>query len=100
MNLFKVKKKLGKFGAKQLYFSDTCALDIFDKFDNELDTAIFDQAKVKWANNKLCQLVKTWPKHLLVVKLFFSSAVTARQVPCHSLQVSQELQMLSSPNFC
>ena len=30
---------------------------------------------------------------------FFSSVVTARQVPCHSLQVSQELQMLSSLNL-
>ena len=29
----------------------------------------------------------------------FSSAVTACQVPCHSLQVSQELQMLSSLNL-
>ena len=29
----------------------------------------------------------------------FSSAVTACHVPCHSLQVSQELQMLTSLNF-
>ena len=41
-----------------------------------------------------------WPKHLLVVSMFFSSALTACQVPCHSLQVSQELQMLSSLNLC
>ena len=80
--------KLGKFGAKQLSLSDV------------FDTAIFGQAKVKWANNQLCQLVKTWSKHLLVVSMFFSSALTACQVPCHSLQVSQELQMLSSLNLC
>ena len=79
--------KLGKFGAKQLSLSDV------------FDTAFFGQAKVKWANNQLCQLVKTWPKHLLVMKMFSCSAVTACQVPCHSLQVSQELQMLSSLNL-
>ena len=33
------------------------------------------------------------------MKMFSCSAVTACQVPCHSLQVSQELQMLSSLNL-
>ena len=89
-----------KFVAKQISLSDTCALDIFDEFDYVLETATFGQAKVKWANNQLCQLVKTWPKHLLVMKMFSCSAVTACQVPCHSLQVSQELQKLPSLNFC
>ena len=64
--------KLGKFGAKRLSLSDTCALDIFDELHNVLDTAIFGQAKVKWANNQLCQLVNPWPKHLLVVKMFLA----------------------------